>query len=405
VTQDENAFPAHLLKASREERKKYFREYEVLHPRIELIFNRVMRLIREPAGKQIIIVVGPTGAGKSFLIRWLVNELQYEWSKIQHTDPGRIPVAWMEVPAKDTRQPSWGDYYVRALEALEERHIEKKVLYADVSLDVKYVDGNKKLIIEEATIRKYRRALESCFKFRDPMIFLLDEAHELVNTGGLRVEEQTENLKSLANMSKTLHGLFGTYKILDLLSLDDDEESDQLIRRSCILHLRRYLDDEDERFIFDSTVNSFLLNMPLKKTSDLSKHLDYIYERTLGCVGILRDWFVGAYTEAVDEGAATLQLKHLKKTCLISKARSIKMLQQFAKYEANVDTVLDNDEDFEEKIKGIKREALEAQAKYGPEKDERSPPKEKKDRRGRKRPGRQNPKRRRIGKGQGGQDG
>ncbi|OLE55614.1 MAG: hypothetical protein AUG51_02320 [Acidobacteria bacterium 13_1_20CM_3_53_8] len=405
MTRDENVFPARLLNASREERKTYFREYQVLHPRIELIFNRVMRLIREPGGKQIIIVVGPTGAGKSFLIRWLVNELEYEWSKIQHTDPGRIPVAWMEVPAKDTRQPSWGDYYVRALEAFEERHIEKKVLYADVSLDVKYVDGKKKLIIEEASIRKYRRALESCFKFRDPLIFLLDEAHQLVNTGGLRVEEQTENLKSVANMTRTLHGLFGTYKILDLLSLDDDEESDQLIRRSCILHFRRYLDNEDERFIFDSTVNSFLLNMPLKRTPDLSRHFDYLYERTLGCVGILRDWLVAAYTEAVDEGAATLQLKHLKKTCLISKARSIKMLQQFAKYEDNVDTVLDSDDDFEEKIKEIKHRTLEGQEMYGPEKDERSHPKESKPRRGRKRPGRQNPKRRSIGRREGGQGG
>lgn len=398
--QDADTFPAHLLKASPEERKQYFRDYEMLHPRIELVFNHVMRIIREPGGKQIVIVVGPTGVGKSFLIRWLVSELESEWAKIQHTDPGRIPVAWMEIPAKDTRQPSWGDYYVRALEALEERHIEKKVLYADVGVDVKTVDGKKNLVIESASIRKYRRALESCIKFRRPLILLLDEAHQLVNTGGLRIEEQTENLKSIANMTGTLHGLFGTYKILDLLSLDDDEESDQLIRRSTIVHFRRYVNNEGERFIFDSVVNSFCVNMPFRKVPDLTQHIDYLYERTLGCVGILRDWLVAAVTEAVDEGAAALNLSHLKRTCLISKARSIKMLQQFARSEQNIDMVLDGDEEFEEDVKRIRVNALKEQSRYSPANDARSSPEGKKSGRGSKKPGRQKPKRRRIGSGE-----
>jgi hypothetical protein len=402
VTEEGNKFPIHLLKASPEERKQYFREYEVLHPMIELIFNRVMRIIREPGGKQLIIVAGPTGVGKSFLIRWLVSELEWEWSEVQHTDPGRIPVAWMEVPAKDTKQPSWGDYYVRALEAMEERHIEKKVLYADVSVDVRFVDGKKKLLVEDASIRKYRRAIESCFKFRRPLIFLLDEAHQLVNTGGLRVEEQTENLKSVANMTGTLHGLFGTYKILDLLSLEDDEESDQLIRRSSIIHFKRYLDTEDEKFIFDSIVNSFQVNMPFERVPNLTQHSDYLYNRTLGCIGILRDWLVAAYTEAVDEGAVTLELKHLKRTCLISESRRIKMLHQFAKSEESIDTVLDSDEDFEEALKKISRKAAKEQARYTTEKDERSLPKGNKSERGSKKPGRQKPKRRKIGRGEGG---
>lgn len=397
MIEDQDKFPVELLEASPEERKQYFRDYEMLHPRIELVFKHVLRIIREPGGKQIVIVVGPTGVGKSFLIRWLVSELESEWAKIQHTDPGRIPVAWMEIPAKDTKQPSWGDYYVRALEALEERHIEKKVLYADVGVDVKIVDGKKKLVIQAATIRKYRRALESCIKFRRPLIFLLDEAHQFVNTGGLRIEEQTENLKSVANMTGTLHGLFGTYKILDLLSLDDDEESDQLIRRSTIIHFRRYVNNEDERFIFDSIVNSFCLNMPFRKVPDLIQHTDYLYERTLGCVGILRDWLVAAVTEAVDEDAATLDLKHLKRTCLISKARSVKMLQQFARSEQDIDMVLDDDEEFGEEVKRIRAGTLKEHARYSPENDALTSPEGKKSGRGSKKPGRQKPKRRRIG--------
>lgn len=397
---DNNTFPSALLEASPQQRKQYFRDYEVLHPRIQVIFDKVMRIIREPGGKQIIFVVGPTGVGKSFLINWLVSELRYEWSLLQETDPGRIPVAWMEVPAKDTKQPSWGDYYIRVLEALEERHIERKVLYGDVAVDVKILDGQKKVVVEDATIRKYRRANEECFKHRHPWIFLLDEAHQLVSTGGLRVEEQMENIKSIANMTKTLHGLLGTYKLLDLLSLDDDEESDQLIRRSSIFHFQRYLNNDEERCVFDSIIYSFQVNMPFKKVPDLIRHSDFIYERTCGCVGILRDWLVTAFTNAVDENAATLELRHLKRTCLLSKSRSIKMHQQFSRSEKDVEAVLDgDDDDFVAMVEKIASELLTARARYGTEKDERQKSNQNGQRkRGSKKPGKQNPKRREIGR-------
>lgn len=398
MTQDIDVFPAHLATASPEERKKYFSEYEVLHPRIELIFSKVMQIIHEPAGKQIIFIIGPTGVGKSFHLRWLISELNYEWSLLQHRDPGRIPVAWIEVPAKDTRNPSWGDYYIRVLESLSEPLIEKKIEYADVTVEVKHVDGERKLAVENATIRRYRRATESAFKHRRPLIFLLDEAHQLINTGGLRVEEQMENLKSIANMTKTLHGLFSTYKILDLLDLDNEEESDQLIRRGAIFHFMRYRDTPDERDVFENVVYSFQKNMPFKEEPNILQHTEYLYERTVGCVGILRDWLVAAYTKAVNENAAALNLKHLKRTCLISKARSVKMLRQFTKSEAELEAILDSDdEEFREFVRErhpIQNEKM----RYGPEKDKRAGEAEgKKTNRSRKKPGKQNPKRRRIG--------
>jgi hypothetical protein len=362
------------------------------------MFEKVMRIVREPGGKQLVIVIGPTGIGKSFLLEWIVSVLEYEWSLIQQTDPGRIPVASMEVPAKDTKQPSWGDFYIRALEALAEVQIEKKIYYADVAVDVKSIDGSRRVVVEDATIRKYRRAVESCFKNRKPGIFLLDEAQQLINTGGLRVDEQVENIKSLANMTKTLLGLFGTYKLLDLLGLDDDEESDQVIRRGAILHFRRYLNYPEDMEVFCNTITSFQVNMPFKKPPDLTKHSNYLYERTLGCIGILRDWLVAAYTEAVNENAKTLELKHLKATCLISKARSVKMADQFAKSENDLADILDSDEEEYQAIIDNARRRAGDKTKYTPKKDERTgSPSAKSQKRSRKRPGRQNPKRRPIG--------
>jgi hypothetical protein len=358
-----------------------------------------MRLVHEPGGIQLIFIIGGTGVGKSFLLKWLVSEIEYEWSLIQHTDLGRIPVAWMEVPAKDTKNPTWGDYYKRALVALSERHIEKKIVYDDVIIDVRQLNGKQGIHIADATIRRYRHALESCFSHRRPLIFFLDEAHQLINTGGLRVEEQVENLKSIANMTKGVHGLFGTYKMLDLLGLNNEEESDQLIRRGAIFHFRRYGNAPRERNIFNSIINSFEANMPFKKSPNLIQHADYIYKRTVGCVGILRDWLVGAHTAAVDEGATTLAYKHLKATCRISESRSIKMLHQFVHSESELEVVLDSDDDeFEEILNKTANKSPAAQTRYSEKKDERVQKQERKlPKRRRRLPGKQNPRRRQIG--------
>lgn len=53
--------------------------------------------------------------------------------------------------------------------------------------------------------------------------------------------------------------------------------------------------------------------MPLAEAPDLISHWEYFYERTLGCVGILKDWLTPALKDALDKEAATVILKDLQK--------------------------------------------------------------------------------------------
>jgi len=53
--------------------------------------------------------------------------------------------------------------------------------------------------------------------------------------------------------------------------------------------------------------------MPLPEKPNLLPHLEYCFERSLGCVGVLKDWFSRALSEAINKKAKTLTVADLKR--------------------------------------------------------------------------------------------
>ncbi len=117
-----------------------------------------------------------------------------------------------------------------------------------------------------------------------------------------------------------MHGLVGTYELLTL-----HDVGDQLSRRSVYLHFPRYhADVEQDREVFQGVVWGFQLHMPLQQEPDLVSHWDYCYERSLGCVGILKNWFQNALFDAINEGTDSVGLKHLERRALsVAQCRNI----------------------------------------------------------------------------------
>ena len=106
-------------------------------------------------------------------------------------------------------------------------------------------------------------------------------------------------LQSMASMTNTLHGLFGTYELLEFRNL-----SGQLSRRSIDIHFPRYQADCDSDLVeFQRVLKSFGEKMTLEQTPELEIHWEFFYERSIGCVGILKDWLTQAYRKALHEEA------------------------------------------------------------------------------------------------------
>jgi hypothetical protein len=317
---EKRKFPLELLKELPEKRFGYYKGITVAHTILQKCYDTVLDIIHEPAGRQLVMVVGPPRAGKTFLLEWLESEIRSEWALQQASDPGRIPIASVEIPGKDTIKSSWTPIYDRALRALEEPLINQKVIYGDVTL--RPTVSGKFTYSDRIRGGKLRYALEEAIKNRRPFAIFLDEIHHLLGMAGLSFQDQMDCLKSLANMTNTLLVLYGTYEAMELNDL-----SDQLTLRTKIDHLRRYTESNEDQADFEGTVHSFQLEMPFRTTPDILKYSDYLYERSLGCVGIIRNWLLQAYRSALKEDSPTLTLKHLKENAPLSAKQALTMLK------------------------------------------------------------------------------
>lgn len=174
-----------------------------------------------------------------------------------------------------------------------------------------YRDRCGELVIESKVVAPaLRRALESTLRHRHPDVFFIDEGQHLAKmSSGQKLQDQLDCLKSLANMTGILHCLIGTYELLTFRNL-----SGQLSRRSVDIHFPRYkLDNFDDVQAFKSVLLTFQCQMPVTETPNLIPHWEYFYERTLGCIGILKNWLTRALKDALDEDANTVTLKHLER--------------------------------------------------------------------------------------------
>jgi hypothetical protein len=159
----------------------------------------------------------------------------------------------------------------------------------------------------------YHYAVEQALRYRRPSAVLIDEAqHLFALASGRSLEDQFNVVKALANRCNTVHVLCGTYDLLRIRNL-----SGQLSRRSIDIHLPRYdVAKVADRRTFGKILQTFAEQMPLLEHPDLTRHWEYLYERSIGCVGILKDWLVKAFSAAVRQSAPTLSLKHLEKYAL-----------------------------------------------------------------------------------------
>lgn len=315
-------FPPDLLKQPIPTRLAYFVGKVVAHPRLTEVHQQLVRAIQEPAGAALILVFGPTGVGKTTLRRRVEQQLREAALPALARDPGRIPVVGLEAVAGEAGQFNWKDYYTRALLALDEPLIPHKIL--DGRREVR-PDGSGGLLLGQTAAPELRRALEQCLLQRRPTAVIVDEAQHLKKmASGRRLLDQMDVLKSLAALTQTVHVLLGTYELLGLSTL-----SGQLSRRSHEIHFGRYRAEASADLrAFQSVLFTFQRHLPLAQEPDLVGRTDYLYEQSVGCIGVLKDWLNRALAAALEEESATLTAHHLERQAaparkLLSLAREI----------------------------------------------------------------------------------
>jgi hypothetical protein len=299
------SFPRHLLTRPASERLAYFRSYTVAHPRLQEVDAILQRVIAEPVGSSLIFVYGPTGVGKTTLRLRIEQRLKEEFLASAESDEGRLPVVSVEAIAPDYGSFNWRDYYTRALLALVDPLVERKI---NEGVWVTYRNSLGHYVGQTVN-NELRHRMEQALRHRRPSAMLIDEAQHFTKMGsGKKLIDQLDCLKSLASQTGCVHVLIGTYELLPCRNL-----SAQLSRRSLDIHFPRYrADHPPDVTAFQRVVFSFQRHLPLEQEPELWSDWEYLYTHSIGCIGVLKDWFVRALNEALSEGAPTLTRKHLE---------------------------------------------------------------------------------------------
>lgn len=293
-------FPEHLLDRSIDERVAFFKQKRLNHPKIEAVDQQLLSQIRMQAGTNILHVVGPSGVGKSVLIEGVMKKVLALAQKSMQENRGLIPIISLELPKIDAMPFNWKDFYLRLLLAALEPLVCSKI--SPTSLKEHMEKHGMTVPRTLSTTADLRYSVERCLVHRGVETVIVDEAHGFGRVAsGRTTTDQMEAVKSLANMGRVLLVLVGPYELLSLADLNE-----QLCRRNSVMEFERYQPCKPELTEFQGVVYSFQQALPLKEEPDLLLHWEDYYERSCGCVGVLKDWLARALTEALAFDERTL---------------------------------------------------------------------------------------------------
>ncbi len=307
----DNGFPRTLLKQPEAVRYSYFRSYTVAHPKLKEANDNLSDAIREAIPGSLILVCGPAGVGKTTLRLRTEQRIVTEMLKELEADPGRFAVVGIEAIPPDLGNFNWKDFYKRLLKKLDEPCIDYKIKPPGRNGNHSASRAPNTGLTAAGT--ELRQVTEQVLKHRRPKTLLVDEAQHFAKmSSGRKLQDQLDSIKSLANTTEIPVVLIGTYELLSFRNL-----SAQLSRRSVDVHFRRYrAEQNDEMKTFKNVLWSFQRHLPLSEEPDLVGDWDYFYERSVGCVGVLKDWITRALAKALKDGGKTLTHKHLERSTL-----------------------------------------------------------------------------------------
>ena len=307
-----------------------FQAFTIAHPHLLTAKESLITAIRESEPNSILMVFGPTGVGKTTLRIRIEQILTEELQPELNSNRWRIPVASVEAIAPDAGSFCWRSHFKRLLQEMGDPLTDRRRVSAS---DADDNPAKRFKLSSRSSGGEYRYAVEQALRFRNPAAVIIDEAQHIGKVAsGRRLLDQLDVIKSIANRTNTVHVLFGTYDLLAFRNL-----SGQLSRRSVDIHFPRYRADRaEDRKIFINVVLSFQQKLPLPEPPDLVKHWEFLYERSFGCVGVLKQWLLKALGAALRRGESTISVRSLE-THALSVAQCDKILSEIVEGEARME--------------------------------------------------------------------
>jgi energy-coupling factor transporter ATP-binding protein EcfA2 len=266
---------------STEVKGAYMRSLRFSHSNLDSVVQRVKNCMISSTGLSLTVVVGPTGVGKSTFARLQAEALLERYESEIREDPSFIPVVLSEIDAADQKEINWVLFYNRICEDLRSLFTDDATNQSGSPLDA---------------VKSSRMRFERALRNRRVRHLLLDEAVHLVdsNSDPLHYGNLLKSLGNRGNMNLLLIGAYGSEQLV--------HSSDQLARRTAIVHFPRYQETQDDFDCFTQFIKEFATHIPLAEQVDLKPYVTKLFEAHIGLPGWAAETIIRTVLESSEQG-------------------------------------------------------------------------------------------------------
>lgn len=300
-------FDRALLDASISARKEAFARVRIRHPMLDEVVSAVLQFLQSDSDRNVIAILGPSGVGKTELLKALERRILREFAARTHSEPSFIPCARIELAAATGACYNFDDLLYRAVAALKDPFVGEwpsDVLAARAAEDA----GNTDFWAALRVSTHLRFSFEGAVRYRSPVALLIDEINHVMKISRDRTPlDQCNTMKSLANLTATQFITAGTEAAIDLFEGDG-----QIGRRAPVVPFHAYPANPEGRQIFFKIACNFLARMPVASIDDDVFDEPYLFAGGVGSVGTLRGWLCDSFAVCLADTPVRFQRKHLE---------------------------------------------------------------------------------------------
>lgn len=261
---------------------------KIVHDIWSNVYEQVFALANINALDRVIAVIGPSRVGKSKLILALENTLAPRNGQNNEMTVLSV-IASNNGPGGRFSSKS---FVLQMLDKLQ--HPVYSIPHGESPNDPKAFSFTR------ATEHTLNLALEKAIFHRKVKYLIIDEVQHI--RYGMKshqlYESYLDSLKCLAQKTNIVLIIVGTYPILEVI-----KESPHFVGRLSKVHFRRYMLTEFDKVNFLAILKRFEeILTPICPKEFLIKNADFLYQYSLGVIGLLANWLMNATMVAQLEG-------------------------------------------------------------------------------------------------------
>jgi len=245
----------------------------------------------------LVLLVGPTGVGKSELVDRMVATIHELFTAAMLADSGFRPVAVLPAPPVFNGRIDFAAFFeqvfVKAGGVAYHRRLPN-TLTSDGSVALRRLGQQKAIEVFEAAAEQVLLA--------KTQVIVVEEARPFAAAArSSNASDHADVIKAFAQLTGCRLVLVGTYGLLALRHI-----SSELSRRTRTVEFQRYrFDDVHQADDFTAIASEVLGRFPGEDVSGDTGWARELHDGTLGCIGTLLDWFRSAESLIEERGPGT----------------------------------------------------------------------------------------------------